>query len=122
MHSTKKANPATNMLKMAPLSPPSVMDNPMAIPARIHLSRGFRPAVERIAVKARNVAARHVARLGSPQQALETKFMFNAAAVPPKTHTAPRKPSDRKNAAAHRPRTRRLSGTENLLNPMGPRR
>ena len=53
-----------------------------------------------------------VARLGKPQQALEKKFVFNAAASAPREHTAVLQPIVRKNSPAHNPSTSSETGTE----------
>src|SRR5882672_1789758 len=109
---------------MAPLSPPSDTDKPIANPARIILSNLTRDLPEKLlctAASARNMAARERARLGKPQQALEKKLPFSAAAKPVNIHTAVRKPNVRQNNAALSPRMSSDTGTQNLLKPMGPK-
>src|SRR5262245_23360991 len=98
-----------NKLKIAPLSAPSITPNPTARPASAELSHGL-PRREFKAAKARNAEASVNDRLPSPQQVLEKKFMFKAAANAATVQRPGPNRRVRKNSQAHPPSTQSVSG------------
>src|SRR5436189_5046681 len=99
-----------NMLKIAPLSPPSVMERPMAKPARMLVSIGCTTKPASMAARARKDAPRERPREPRPHAALEKKFMFNAAPSAARIEARELQPMRRKKTHEQRPRISALVG------------
>src|SRR6185436_1496699 len=99
-----------NKLKMAPLSAPSMIPRPTHMPARTALIQGLPARRVLSADKARNADMSVSERVPRPQQVLEKKFMFSAAAIA----ATPQRPGDnlrvRKKIQALAPSSSRVMG------------
>src|ERR1051325_9610213 len=110
LHARQTAKNPTNTLKIAPLSPPSRIDNPTARPARMLVRTGCMLMPASIAANARNVAPRDKPRVPRPQAALEKKFVFSAAAIEARIAARELQPICRKKTNAQRPRMSAVLG------------
>src|SRR6185437_12818313 len=83
----RNAKPATNKLKMAPTSKPSMTPTPTARPASTAFNHDFPGEAVTSAARANMFMAQERGHSANPQQAFENATVFSAAARPPKRQT-----------------------------------
>src|SRR5438445_5752887 len=111
---------ATNTLIRAPTSAPSITTIPTASPARMNLSHPQRGGVLTMAAAARKLQPAASICWPTPQQAVEKKPEFSAAAKPPMKHASRLNFSCQKNTQALHPKNSSTSGAKNFAKPTGP--
>src|SRR6267378_1535212 len=103
-------NAATNKLKMAPISKPSITPMPTAKPARVTLSQRRGDDSSAKTARARKLKPKQIGCEATPQQAVEKKSEFSAAAKAPKMQAAGASLHWRKQNQAQRPTNRMAAG------------
>src|SRR5581483_2242030 len=106
----QRMNAATYRLKMAPTSAPSMTPIPTARPASMTRRQRPRGEVSINAASARKLIATVRTCAPNPQQAVEKKVEFNAAAIAPRKHAGEARPALRKKHHAASPSTSTEAG------------